>query len=211
MGSFVDALGSGFERLLRWLYPGALFLVLLFLSNPTVLPNISKPLFVLSKANEVVGIWQVGIVAIVAGMTTYLIHAYIFNQIISWWFCSVGLLHRKSEDLSRIARNLAEFADHWTEPAWRRWGVSSNDQHALERFNNWLTYSWSTYHAGCITLWLTASFFFINEDGSALDTFAKSGGLLLPIGACLLFLAFLLSLLWQYLILTRLTLRLARI
>jgi len=39
---WISALGKGFERLLRWAYPGILFLVLLYMSKPTVFEDVSK-------------------------------------------------------------------------------------------------------------------------------------------------------------------------
>ena len=196
MVNLIDALGKSFERLLRWIYPGALFLVLLYLSSP---PCIN----VLTSINGIAGVWGLVLVAVVAGMAVYIAQAYIFNQIVSLCFSPSGLLHKKTKTLNRgKAKKLAKFADTWGEGAWRRWGIQTEqltDRHAIERLNGWLDYAWSAYHAGCITLWLTLTFFCFSASNSILGSI--SPWIIWPFMGVLL-----VSLLWQYLILTRVVL-----
>lgn len=197
MGGLVESLGRSFERLLRWLYPGALFLVLLYLSSRSVFNSIRR----------VQDPWALVFVAIVAGMVTYLLQTYVVNQFISLLFdlpC-LRLLSTDTEQLKGRPKCLAEGAARWGEPAWRRWGISwheRSDEQAKERLNSWLDYSWSTYHAGFITVWLTLVFFCNSDRGSFLSNISPwlVWGLAIPLIA---------SLLWQYLILTRVTLRIS--
>ncbi len=207
MENFVDAIGTGFERILRWLYPGALFLVLLFLSNPSVFKIILTPLLAHNKNYESFAVWQLIIAGAVAGMAIYLIHYYIFNWIISLLITRSGLLDRETRDLQGLPERLAQFAERWNEPTWRRWGIRQNrpTRHTLERANNWLNYSWSTYHAGCITLYLAVLFSIFKESSSVLGNWFIGKGPWFYLGLVIFLVLFLKSLLWQYIILTRLT------
>jgi hypothetical protein len=146
MGNFIEALGKGFERLLRWFYPAGLFLALLYLSMPLSFNNIREIKIVPDP-------WPLIIVAIVAGMASYLIQAYLVNNIVSLCYSPSGLLYKNKEELNgKLTKWFVEWAERWGETAWRRHGINNINRREREHLQNWLDYSWSTYHATFITV-----------------------------------------------------------
>jgi len=162
---FFNALGNSFERLLRWFYPGILFLVLLFISKPNAWDSYWK--FV--QYNEVVGLWGLFSLVIVSGLLIYTIQAYFINNIVSSVSCLSGIGHRDIEQLRWGIRHIARGSLRWGETAWRRWGFVSTDiiREDRDRLGRWIDYSWGTYHVGCMTIWLYWFFYwFIDKDNN---------------------------------------------
>lgn len=192
MDNVVNSIGRNFERLLRWAYPGGLFLVLLRMSKPVAfsgmanLPNVKEP-------------WGLVIGGLVAGFTVYLFQAYVINHFISLlfqlanWDINVGLQVRVAEcrpprlGLGRCAR----LFDRHAEATWRRWGDD-----LPKGLANYLNYAWASYHAVFTTGWLTLLFFFAKEQPSIFAD-AAAWHILLPAGL------FLWAGLWTYAHLSR--------
>jgi len=212
MESIMEALGKGFERILRWIYPGALFLVLLFLSHPKSL----KELLEISPfSNE----WEIIIVILIAGMVVYLIHALFLNQIISIPFLKSGLLHKSDMELLRDSgeklnkknymKKLVPLVNAWIEPTICKFGLNNEalTKRERERFRSYLDYAWGTYHAASITLWLAIFFLIVNEKDSKIDLLTHWGVPWFFLAISIIFFFFFLFLLWEYLVLVRLDLR----
>ena len=182
MGAFVEALDKGFDRILRFVYPGTLLVVLFHLFNPDLI----------CKLQQTFSIWGVVVFAVVSGTAIFLVHFLVLNWLISIVFLTLGLLY---EDKPRGCKaRLADWADKWSVPTWHRWGINRDRHVGLKRANNWLTLRWSYYHAACMTLWITMGFLFWKGNW----VLGLLPLLLLP---CLF---------WEYLVLTRLALRLPK-
>jgi hypothetical protein len=163
MGELIYAVGKNFERLLRWIYPGALFLVLLGMSKPDAFDH-------LAKLDDGIGLWGLVIVGLVGGVVTYLVQGYvvgfalaiIFNLL--RWDVNQGLqvdVFAWSTRPRCCPRGVERFFDRMAKATVNRQGGS-----VTESLGNYLNYAHGTYHAILITGWLTVVFYGINEQGS---------------------------------------------
>ena len=145
MQNLIDQIDRSFQRLLRWVYPAMLFLVLLHLTRPEDFAKIA----------QVERPWGLIVGGLVAGAVAYLFQAYVFNQVISHVSTYLGWEINASRPLRfrRALRPLANHADQWAEVTRRRWGTSP------ERLSSYLDYAWATYHAMMLTGWLTLILF----------------------------------------------------
>jgi len=197
LGDLIDSIGKNFERLLRWVYPGALFLVLLYASKPNFFKN-------LTSVDNAIGIWGLVVGGLVAGVIVYLLQGYVVSYIINVAFmllrwdvrqrlqCDHG--ERETESKKQpvsCVRWMLPLFDGMAAGTRERWSISDT-----QKLGNHLTYAWATYKAVLITGWLTIIFFGINESGSVFSS-ATAWAVLPP--AILL----LLGGLFTYLILSR--------
>ncbi len=168
--NLIDSIGRNFERLLRWAYPGALFLVLLRLARPNDFEKLANVL-------DDRSLWGLFVGGLVAGTVVYLAQGYVMNQLVSlvlavvrwdvnirpfdhprrlqqflhWWF--VGW----------VVPRLTCLADSVAQNAQRRWTARDYPR----RLSSWLDYAWGVHHAMSSTGWLVLFFFlFWKEPGS---------------------------------------------
>lgn len=178
----IDQIDRSFERLLRWIYPAVLFLVLLGVSRPGDFDTLA----------EVKWPWGLAIVGLVAGAVAYLLQAYVVNQLV---VSQVSHYCRWERNVYEVPRfrfliGLANYADRWARVTHQRWGTK------LERLHSYLNYAWATYHAAMLTAWLTLIFFLLKVEGSM---FASVEWWVVVIPAVLL----LVGAIWQYVWLAR--------
>jgi len=183
MQNFSEALGKNFERLLRWLYPGVLFLVLLHLSGQRDL---------IPADNVGLYSWPIVIGGITVGAAVYLIQMYIVTQFISFIVVLIRWDVNALVDNERPIGDcrFAKFVDRYARAIEARWRSSPQGTHS------YLDYAWATYHAASITGWLALAFFCSRGPDSVLD---KLGGWVVVVPSSLL----LVGALWEYLQLSR--------
>jgi hypothetical protein len=181
MGNVAEALGRSFERLLRWLYPAALFLVVAYAARPSLL-KLGQKLPAMGDT------WGLILVALVAGFIAYLLQSYVWTTLIS------EVLDRtvRWSTRNRSAGGFVAYVDRRFDDAWRRWG------HNRKEMNDYLNYAWATYHAASMTGWLTIVFTCFKESRSFVND-NRSYCVAIVTIAGILFLASI----WQYLILSR--------
>jgi len=160
MGPLIDSIDKNFQRLLRWAYPGILFLVLLHMSRPGEFVILSKVIYP----------WGLITAGLIAGAVIYLCQGYIFNQIVS--HVALCLRWELNADYKidgdntvrckRIFGKLLKHADLWASICSKRWGQD------LHRLDSYLNYAWAIYHATALTGWLVLIFFFVKGNGSPL-------------------------------------------
>lgn len=97
MNNPFEFIGSNFERLLRWVYPGALFIVLLYATHPEFLQG-EEGLY--SK----IGIWGLVTGGLVIGAVIYLFQSYVVGSVIT-----VTFILLKWDVRQGIQRPLAEW------------------------------------------------------------------------------------------------------
>lgn len=172
MPELIGQIDRIFQRLLRWVYPPALFSTLLYLTRPddfTTFASIEKP-------------WGLIIASFVAGFAVYLFQNYFISQFIIFGIsCTIGWEYKFETLLRfRLLQPLADLANKWAQVTYRRYGTS------VERLNSYLDYAWAAYHATMVTGWLTLTLFFLKEQNSIFDSI-PSWEIILP--AALLILA----------------------
>jgi len=173
---WISALGKGFERLLRWAYPGVLFLVLLYMSKPTVFKAVS----------EAVGFpddtfWGLLIGGLGIGFALYLFQAYCITSLFSvftHWFEYDPNLPNVNKDRYSNCRFVKWFSDEAEK--------IENLHPKRENLQDYMNYSWGTFHAAFLTGLLTIIFTFIPNSMLGYLPFALA--VLLLIGALYLFL-----------------------
>jgi len=154
MGDLIRAVDSSFQRLLRWVYPGGLLLVLLYIASE----------------KDLIG-WELQlsslliVVVFFAGATLYLFQTTVINQIISTFATLTRLEKNAIDDNARPMRGfiaIANFFDKWAREAEIRWPPHRGD---IQRddIQSFLNYRWAVYHATLITGWLTLIFFIYFE------------------------------------------------
>jgi hypothetical protein len=167
----IYSIGANFERLLRWVYPGALFLVLLRMSRPDVFNA-------LACRNLGIGLWGLVVGGLVAGFVIYLFQGYVVSYIINVVFillkwdvrqrlqCDHG--ERETESKKQpvsCVRWMLPLFDGMAAGTRERWSISDT-----QKLGNHLDYAWATYKVVLITGWLTIIFFGINESGSVFSS-----------------------------------------
>lgn len=182
-GSIINTVFDRFERSLRWLYPGLLFLVLLRMSRPDEFEAVNS---VLENYWDLVG------AGIVAGVAIYLFQAYLVGQVISaigvWCKWDVNAL-LPGETPVRSSCVLT-ILDRQAVSVRKRWGRKIENG-----LGGYLDYSWAAYHALSITGWLTIVMFGLKCEGSV---FEKAGCPILVLAILLM-----VGALWLYAQLTR--------
>jgi len=155
MGSVVEATGKAFERLLRWLYPGLLFFVLLFLFKKTTFDELLS----LQHFEWVVIIGGLGISAAI-----YLIEVYVFEQIINIIAQMIGWLvlegYRRQPKF--FPKWIVDFIDSQAKDIEYKY-ISRQDR------QSYMSYANATYHALCITGWQILFFYCVRDDSSLLS------------------------------------------
>lgn len=139
MDKVVGSIAGTLERLLRWVYPGALFLILLYVSD--------REAFVGLQA--VHWPWGLILLGLVAGFVVYLFQANIVTQALSLVALSNNWV---ANALVAPPREASPIFDGEARAILRRWG------HSRKRLNSYLDYSWAGYHATSITGWLPLAF-----------------------------------------------------
>lgn len=185
MQNWAESIFKNFERILRWIYPGALFLSLLYLTGSDILNFIRK-----IEPNH--SWFFLVLVAAVAGFVIYLFQQQVIAQFIS--FFTMLSDWDKESDPSKLpwgkyCQKMAKHADKWVTATIARWN-------SPELLNPYLDYAFARYHATSITAWLTLLFLMVKSPGSALS--------LIPLWVVILFaVSLLLGSIWEYLWLSR--------
>ena len=159
MGDLIDSIGRNFQRLLRWVYPGALFLVLLRISSPDAFNH-------LACLNLGIGLWGLVVGGLVAGFVIYLFQGYFVSYIVTFifiwakWDVRQGLqvpAPKIREKCKCIPYCVLHFFDRMAVATRRRWNGS-----VPKGLGNYLDYAFAAYHAVMMTGWLTLVFVFVS-------------------------------------------------
>jgi hypothetical protein len=185
MPNWIESIFNNFERLLRWIYPGALFLLLLYLSNPKCLNYLEES----DKYIWTNNLWLLIMLAIVAGIVIYFFQQLVVTAIIS--FFTVWSGWQIEPDPSKLrwkcCRKIAGHFNWWARTVTNRWKYP-------KRIDSYFNYAWGINHAAFITSWLTLTFFFfIKKDDSIMSTFPSW---IIILATILLFLGSLIQHLW---------------
>ncbi|MEW6142600.1 MAG: hypothetical protein AB1597_05500 [Chloroflexota bacterium] len=135
---FVTQLFGSLERLLRWVYPGLLFLALLGGSQPVafkLLVGIERP-------------WGVVVSGLVVGFVIYMLQRSVVSLLLQS-VCFWGL-HWEQREPRRWTRRLVGAMDTWVRREGNKWGSEE-----LVRYQN---FAWGSYHALSMTGWLIILF-----------------------------------------------------
>ena len=171
MPNLEEFIGKNFERVLRWIYPGALFVVLLYASHPGYF---NGPDGLYAK----IGLWGLVVGALVAGFIIYLFQAYVIGYIITVPFIFSGWdvrqrLPKKVKEtnterkpgiktkLKCCRERTVSLFDTMARATRDRWS-----DEVPPKLNNYQNYAWATYHAVLMTGWLTL-FFYLSRNKSA--------------------------------------------
>jgi hypothetical protein len=158
----IDSIGANFERILRWVYPGALFIVLLYASRPIVLENL----------HDKIGIWGLVASGLVSGFVIYLFQGYVISQLITIFFILIkwdirqGLQvdpykSEKGTNAKPETNPIVRLFDRMARATQERWSIGDP-----QNLGNYLNYTWAIYHAVLMTGWLTL-FFYLTRKESA--------------------------------------------
>ncbi|MEK7281538.1 MAG: hypothetical protein AAB037_04205 [Chloroflexota bacterium] len=168
MPNFADIIGRGFERLVRWAYPGLLFITLLGLGKPDIFDNwklVQERLFLAV------------VVLAVAGFIIYALQRHVVNELGIWVLDHCGL--------SAFARQpkAMPYIDRLAQSNQRRFGYKDDtDTRDVERFSNYLMDRWAVVHAMGLTVWLLPiMYYFVGEVESQLRQGLPQAGLWLLI------------------------------
>jgi len=190
-----EIINRGFERLLRWLYPGALFLGLLYAGKPDQLTR-------LKGATEFPEqIWILLILGLGISAAIYLFQNYVLTQLLlhtlfRWLNWDVGAVtdkEKRSEPKLSCMKWLADkVINHQAD-------VIELQYRDPEKRQLYMDYCWGIFHAAFITVWLP----FIFLVSSRHETDLHSIGWLVAIAIFLL----LIGSLYLYLRITRVRVR----
>lgn len=154
MTNIGDLVGRGFERLVRWAYPGLLFGTLLALGHGDILDkwkNVPHSLFS--------GI----VVLLVAGFVIYVLHRHILNEL------EIVILHCLRMSAFSCNPRPIPYVDQLAQSNQRRFGYKDDTYiRDVERFSRYLTDQWAVVHAMGLTFWLLLVMYAVAADGSAL-------------------------------------------
>jgi hypothetical protein len=162
----IDSTSANLERILRWVYPGALFIGLLYASQPIFLKALYSEIHT----------WGLVAGGLVVGSIVYLFQSYVVGYVITVplillkWDVRQGLQKEPKGETTkpcycRRCRCIERFFDRMAEATRDRWSDK-----VPEKVNNYLNYAWATYKAVLITGWLTLFFYLFvdKEKGSIL-------------------------------------------
>ena len=145
MGELFYALDKGFQRLMRWAYPGILFLILWYASNPKKFIDITKDIGFPEYT-----VWGLLIGGLGIGAVIYLLQVYVFTTILN-------IIHsrwnRSTPEHNPTSSNcFMKFIDGQAELIRGKSQVES-------KLDAYMDYNWSICHALFITAWLTPIFY----------------------------------------------------
>ncbi len=169
MPSWVGSLFGPFERLLRWIYPGSLFLLLLGLSRPSDIERLEKVV----PNNSEMGAWL--LIGGVMGAVLYLIQAHVIGeavsvlaQILRWEInCGTQVPERaEASEVCCVLRPFAKLLDRQAASDERRW---PRDKKEADQPGSHLDYAWASYHAASVTGWLTLLRYSNKQNDSIFD------------------------------------------
>lgn len=189
MNNWLGSLYGSFERLLRWAYPGGLFLLLLYLGRP-------EDFYAVSAVGG--NTWFLLFGGLIIGAAVYLVQVNVLTQLLSalaqWLRWDVGTHPGTNSQQARHLRPVAwlpglrRLATDWFDPQAH---VIERRQRIARNPDTYQDYAWATFHSTMVTGWLALLFFFTRENSRLLAgawyVICAAAGLLL-IGACYLFL-----------------------
>ena len=165
----IDSFLANIERFLRWIYPGLLVIVLLYLGDSLKLADFP------GTEQSALKIFGLTVFAIVSSFVVYTLHRYVLHEIIEYAFFVLGIgakyVRREGQ------QNPPAIWTHRLNPLqfWRwnsrfqrlKFGVSRKS--AEGRFLDFLTYQWAVTHALGLTFWaIPVSYYFLSSDDSHL-------------------------------------------
>ncbi len=171
----IDVLGNSFERILRWIYPGVLIVVLAYWGKPSLLCSVN--------IQGIDRIWGLVLVALVTGFVAYILQNYVLCECIGTILKKMGFPDHAEDGKNCFVTK----ADKNLDEAWRRFG------HRRDVMNSYLNYALGQFHAALMTGWLTIVFWGISDAGSSLRN--------LPVLVVAILILF--ASLWQYMVLSR--------
>ena len=191
MPNWIESVFKHFERLLRFVYPGALLLTLLYLSSPNFgclkcLSYVNE----IDKGIETNDLWPFLLVVTVAGIVIYYFQQLVITAFISIFTVKSGWQLEPDPDKLpwKCCRKLAGHCDGLIKTIIYRWYG--------EKLDSYFNYAWAINHAAFITSWLTLIFaFFIKTSDSIMDNISA---IIIPSAILLLF-----GSIWHHLLLTR--------
>ena len=159
---WISSIYDSFERLLRWAYPGMLFLVLLYVSK-------AKAINLLQKIEGYP--WILALVVIVSGAVIYLFQINVITQTFAalaqscrWDSVTHPKYTNKNAPHPKPRGFLQPLAEKWFNHQARDIEI----KHKAGSNSSYLDYAWAVYHAASITGWLGLIFCRIKDTDSML-------------------------------------------
>ena len=154
----IDTIFSNFEKVLRWVYPGILFIVLLYAVRPEWV----------ERAVDIVGRWGVFFGTLGVGFALFLVYQLVMVQTyhlimigFNWDVSAQDGQDERPKPKTRFWRMLAKyFFDRDARKIERRMNEEKKTQGTLRKKPyTYADYLWSICHAIGITGWLLVTFF----------------------------------------------------
>jgi len=154
MGDLFYALDKGFQRLLRWIYPGILFLILWYASNSKNFITVSEDFGFPSDT-----IWGLLIGALGIGAVIYLLQQYVFTTFLNL------IHHFRGRPIPYNYEKSKYRSIRWLDRQAELIREKSKEEPRLDAY---MDYNWSIFHALCITAWLTNAFYWTCDKQSSI-------------------------------------------
>ncbi len=169
--SLVEIIGRSFERVLRWAYPGILFITLLALGKPEVFDWWMK----LGRDKVFVGV----LVMIIGSIMIYGLYRYLIAELTAFFFdtaLSLGSMvpTARRRERNRLVRLLIRCfgGGYWVRLSWaiqRRFGYTDLEKpRDLKAFSEYVLYFRAVTHVLGMTFWTFVFVFTIASAGSSL-------------------------------------------
>ena len=170
MREIIEAFGRYFERFVRWVYPGMLFLLLLHLGRPDLL----RQFRIGGK-----GIWGIIILIVVFSFIIYSLHRYVLHEIYLLFayligYSAPGRIARKRKNLPEC-RKFQIFEDQksflikrFCENQEKR---ETSGKQTIDGFSDYLFNRWAVTHAMGLTGWVLIAMYRIASENSCLGGF----------------------------------------
>jgi len=175
---WITAIDNSFQRILRWIYPGVLFFVLLYISNDDAISNMGDNI---GFSGNIIWILLIGSFGV--GSIIYLIEQYVINDFIAL----VVTLFSKIQRLSDIGNKTGDWLFGGDARKTKARYESKGGHEFKDKLSGYMDYSWGACHALAITGYLIFVFEFI----SASELFSKIHELPTVIASILVFFALL--------------------
>lgn len=166
-----ELVGRGFERLIRWAYPGVLFVTLLALGKPRYFDW----WFGLQHDRIIVAL----AVVVVSSFLIYSLERHVWNELetcfLDRWGLAAFSRRRPRRSRTRIGRwyrwRLARrltYLNRLSRSTERRFGYIGDARGQVERFSDYMVNRWAVTHAMGATFWTFLLMYFWAEETSLL-------------------------------------------
>lgn len=165
---WITAIDRSFQRVLRWIYPGILFFLLLYVSNYAAFKKVGDSLGF--PANNV---WGVLIGSFAIGSVLYLLQQYVINELISLvvcWFNKRSKIRTCFNWLNKCSkiRTCFKWAGDFFDFEKQAKKAAARYATRAER-NGYMDYAWGVHHALVLTGYLIIAFEFIDSNSHIYD------------------------------------------